>query len=206
MFQQLKNIDTAFRYVRWCSFGLMVVCLALSLYSLHLGYSTIKNNTNKVYVLVGDKLLPATQTDRTENLTIEIKDHVKNFHNLFYGLEPDEQYNQHNLSKALYLADGTAKKEYDNLMEQGYYSSIISGNISQRVLEPDSIQVDITREPYLFRYYTKLRIIRPTSTVLRSLVTQGQVRTSRISDNNPHGLLIERWEILANQDLTIEKR
>ena len=71
----------------------------------------------------------------------------------------------------------------------------------------DSIIVDIDRAPWFVRYYGKISIIRPTSIVVRSLITEGDVRDlSAISDNNPHGFLIEHWRIVENKDLKVQPR
>jgi hypothetical protein len=37
-------------------------------------------------------------------------------------------------------------------------------------------------------------------------VTEGWLRNTSRSDNNPHGFLIERWAILDNRDLKVEGR
>ena len=103
------------------------------------------------------------------------------------------------------MADGTAKSQYDALVEIGYIAGIISGNISQ-VIAVDSIHLNMNAELYQFRCYATLKIIRPTSTVTRSLVTQGYLRNTARTDHNPHGFLIERWETIENKDLKIEKR
>jgi hypothetical protein len=66
--------------------------------------------------------------------------------------------------------------------------------------------VNTAVEPYLFRCYATLKIIRSTSAVTRSLITQGYLRNVSRSDHNPHGFLIERWETLENKDLKIETR
>jgi len=43
--------------------------------------------------------------------------------------------------------------------------------------------------------------VRATSTVTRRLVTQGKVSDLRTeTDNNPHGFLIQDWQILQNED------
>lgn len=110
------------------------------------------------------------------------------------------------MKKALYLADNSAKAQYDNLLEKGYYMQVVSANISQDVT-PDSIAVNTTNYPYYFRYYGKQRIVRSTSIVTRSLITEGYIRDlQERSDNNPHGFLIERWSTLENRDLEITKR
>jgi len=50
------------------------------------------------------------------------------------------------------------------------------------------------------------KIIRSTSIVTRDLLTEGWLRNINRSDNNPHGFLIERWNILENKDNKVEKR
>lgn len=206
MFKQFQNIDTAFRHIRAFSIAFLAANCLICLYTLHKTSQVMKAGLQKVYVIANGKLMEALATDRTEKLPVEIRDHVKMFHFYFYSLEPDEKVIKAHITKALYLADGTAKAEYDDLNETGYYSGLESGNISQQVEEPDSIQVNIDQLPYYFKYSGKLKIIRATTITTRSLVTEGYIRTTTASDNNPHGLLIENWKILANKDLTIEKR
>jgi conjugative transposon TraK protein len=118
-------------------------------------------------------------------------------------MDPDEKVIQANITRALYLADRSAKEQYDNLKENSYYANIISGNISQELII-DSIRVNIEMNPYYFLLYGKQKIIRPSSVVLRNLVTEGYLRNVSRSDNNPHGFLIEKWKILQNRDLKIE--
>ncbi|TEB41233.1 conjugative transposon protein TraK, partial [Flavobacterium circumlabens] len=108
-------------------------------------------------------------------------------------------------TKALYLADDSAKRIYDDLKENGYYSGIISGNVSQTI-KIDSITIDINSYPYGFRCYAAQNIIRTTSIAHRSLITEGNLRNVSRSDNNPHGFLIERWNTIENRDLGTENR
>lgn len=70
----------------------------------------------------------------------------------------------------------------------------------------DSVQVDISQYPYAFHCYGKEKLIRSTSIVTRSLITEGYLRSVQRSDNNPHGFLIEKWNILENRDLKTENR
>ncbi len=151
--------------------------------------------------------MDAVGINRSDSIAVEIRDHAKAFHYHFYDLEPDDAIIKKQITRALYLCDATAKAEYDNLTEKGYYSNLVSANVTQRVEDPDSIYVNINQSPYYFKYFGKLKIIRATSVVTRSLITEGYIRTlSQISDNNPHGFLIERWKVLENNDLNIEKR
>ena len=206
MFRQFKNIDSAFRHIRLFSIAFLLANCVICCYVLHILYRDNQTSRNRIYLLANGKLLDAIAVNRSTNLAIEIRDHVKMFHYYFFTLEPDDAVIKRNITKALYLADSKAKSEYDNLNEKGYYSSLISANTSQHVEEPDSIVVDINHSPWHFIYYGKLKIIRPTTVATRSLIAEGYLRSTEVSDNNPHGFLIERWAIVENKDLTIEKR
>ena len=201
----MKNIDTAFRYIR--SFTLVVVIGSILLcgFVLYKSYRLVSQMQSKVYILANGKALEAYAADRKANIPVEARDHVKTFHQLFFTLDPDDKVIQANMSKALYLADASAKREYDNLKENGYYANIIAGNISQRI-RVDSVAVDTNEYPYPFRCYATQSITRTTSTVSRSLVTEGYLRNVSRSDNNPHGFLLERWATIENRDLKIENR
>jgi conjugative transposon TraK protein len=105
----------------------------------------------------------------------------------------------------LYLADVSAKVQYDNLKENNYYSNLISGNISQEI-SVDSITIDVNQYPFYFRCFAQQKIIRPSTIVTRSLTTEGYLRNVARSDNNPHGFLIEKWKTIENKDLKTENR
>ena len=205
MFKKMKNIDTAFHHVRGFTMLFIAGCVIISCFALYKSYSLVSQIQGKVYILANGKVLDAYASDRKDNITVEARDHVKTFHQLFFTLDPDDKVIKTNLTKALYLADASAKHEYDNLKENGYYSGIISGNISQAI-KVDSISIDISQYPYRFRCYATQSIIRTTSIVSRSLVTEGALRNVSRSDNNPHGFLIERWNTIENRDIKMENR
>jgi len=205
MFQQLKNIDSAFKHIKLFSLIVIVACAFTSCFTIYKSYELIMKAQDKVYILSNGKALEAWSAERKDNIPVEGRDHVKMFHYLFFTLDPDEKMIQGNIVKALYLADITAKRQYDNLKENRYYSNIISGNISQTIV-PDSIAIDVEEYPYYFRYYAKQHIVRATSVVMRSLITEGYLRNVARSDNNPHGFLIERWNTLENQDIKTVNR
>lgn len=206
MFQQFKNIDSAFKHIRLFSIILIAACVVICCYVVYTSHTTVRKAQEKVYVVANDKLLEAIAADRKDKLPVEIRDHVKMFHFYFFTMEPDDQVIKSNITKALYLSDHSAKQEYDNLDESGYYSGIVSGNISQKI-EADSVLVDINQQPWYFRYYGTIKMVRATSIVTRSLISEGYVRDlNAISDNNPHGFLIERWKIIDNRDIQVKKR
>lgn len=202
MFKKMRNIETAFQHVRGFTIVLVIGNFITLCYYEYSREKLIASVQNKLYILYNGKALAAFAAERKDNLGVEARDHIKTFHQLFFTLDPDDKVIQANLTKALYLADESAKKEYDNLTENGYYANIIAGNISQQITV-DSVNVDLRTYPYAFRCYATQSIIRTTSTVTRSLITQGELRNVSRSDNNPHGFLIERWETIENKDLKI---
>lgn len=205
MFQQLKNIDTAFKHIRLFSLVLILACVAICCYTIFKSYAMVSQAQERIYILANSKALEAYSAGRKDNIPVEARDHVKMFHYYFFTLDPDDEVIQGNINKALYLADESAKRQYDNLKESRFYSNIISGNISQDI-EVDSVRIDIDQYPYYFRCYSRQRIIRATSIVIRSLVTEGYLRNVSRSDNNPHGFLIEKWNTLENKDIRTEAR
>lgn len=126
----------------------------------------------RVYVLTSGKVLEALASDRKENIPVEARDHIRTFHEYFFTLAPDERVINANLSRALYLADGSAKRLYDNLKENGFYAGVVSGNINQDI-GIDSITLNTDAYPFYFRCQATQRIIRPTTLVTRELVTEG---------------------------------
>ena len=205
MFTQLKNIDTAFKHIKLFSYLLIVACTGISCFAIYKSYQSSDNYKNHIYILANGKALEAYAADRKDNIPVEARDHVRMFHHYFFSADPDEKVITSNITKALYLADGSAKKQYDNLKESGYYMSLISGNISQQ-LDIDSIEVNTDSYPFHFTLRATEKLVRVTSILTRSLVTEGFLRNVARSDNNPHGFLIERWTIIENRDLKTETR
>lgn len=205
MFKKMKNIDTAFRYVRGFTMLVIVGCVVICCFTLYKSYSLVAEMQSKIYILANGKALEAYASERKDNIPVEAKDHVKVFHRLFFTLDPDDKAIQATITKALYLADGSAKRVYDDLKENGYYAGLISGNVNQTI-SVDSVAIDINDYPYRFRCYATQNIVRPTSITTRSLITEGSLRNVSRSDNNPHGFLIERWNITENSDLKTVSR
>ncbi|MDB5280679.1 MAG: conjugative transposon protein TraK [Ferruginibacter sp.] len=205
MFKQTKNIDTSFRHIKFFTLLLVLGCFILCGFVLYKSYELSAKVQDRIYILSGDKAMEAFASKRKDNIEVEARSHVTMFHTDFFTLDPDEKVIESNIKKALYLADGSAKRQYDNLKETSYYSGIISGNISQQI-SVDSISLSMNAEPYLFHCYATIKIIRPNSIVTRNLITQGYLRNISRSDHNPHGFLIERWETIENRDIKTETR
>ena len=205
MFKKVKNIETAFQTIR----GLAVISMLLSF-----GYAVFVNIQyqrrlsdiqSKVYILAAGKALEAFASDKKEDIPVEARDHISVFHKDFFTLSPNEKKITENITKALYLSDESVKRMYFNLKEKGYYADVISSNISQEITV-DSIHLDTNNYPFPFRCYATQMIVRSTSVVTRDLITEGYLRNDSRSDNNPHGFIIERWNIVQNNDIKVETK
>jgi|SRR5579863_5099193 len=205
MFPKTKNIETAFRAMRVQSLVVIVGSLLTNLFVFVWVVRALAGAEQRIYVLAAGRAMEAFAGDRDTNLRVEAEWHVRNFHTAFFTLAPDEKFNGAGMKRALYLADGSAKRVYDNLRESRYYAEVVSANISQE-LTVDSVVVDMAAEPFHFRCYGTEKITRASSVVWRALVTEGWLRKTHRSENNEHGLLIERWAILDNRDLRVEGR
>ena len=205
MFKETKNIDSSFRHIKVFTFLVVAGCFLLCGFVLYKSYELSARVQDKIYILAGDQAMEAFASKRKDNLLVEAKSHISLFHIYFFTLDPDDKVIEKNISKSLYMADASAKKQYNILKETGYYSNIIAGNMSQQI-SIDSITVDIKVKPYFFHCYGIEKIIRPNSIVTRNLITKGYLRNVSRSDNNPHGFLIERWETLENKDIKTENR
>lgn len=200
MLSQLKNIDTAFQHIKRFSLFLIIACVLVSGFSVYMSYLMVRKVQGTIYILSSGKVLEAVAGLRRDNVAVEARDHIKTFHHWFFTLDPDDKVIRANVARALNLADETARRNYESLKEQGFYNNLISANVSQKI-EVDSIQLDISEHPYRFRCYATQQLVRSSSSAVRKLVTQGELRQVGSSDNNPHGLLIQKWETVSNEDV-----
>lgn len=205
-FKSLKNIETSFRQIRL--FGIVFICLCagITTYSVWSSFAFAEKQREKIYVLDGGKsLILALSQDLSQNRPVEAKEHIRRFHELFFTLSPDKSAIESNIKRALLLADKSAFNHYTDFAEKGYYNRVISGNINQRVMI-DSVRCDFDSYPYRAVTYARQLIIRESNVTERSLVTRCQLLNSVRSDNNPHGFILEAFEIIENKDLKVMKR
>lgn len=201
MFSQLKNIDTAFKHIKTFSIFLILANVITICFVIYYNCRITEKASNRIYLLYNGKVLQAIASDKKSNLPVELRDHIKTFHEYFFNLSPDDKAIRGTITKALYLADESAKKQFDNLKESGYINNLISANISKDI-QVDSIRINVNQYPYLFTCYSTEKLVRSSSTVYRRLITQGVVDDLKVkTDDNPHGFLIRGWEILENIDL-----
>ena len=194
----IKNIEAKIRLATIVALGSLLAAIIISLVVSSYAYRQVSDARKSVYILNNNVPLMASQTDVQMNRPAEYRAHVDLFHSLFFSLAPDDKYIEYQLKKAMYLVDESGVKQYDDLKENGFFNSILSSS-SVLTLQTDSIALDMPRK--YFKYYGKLKIDRRSSTVIRSLITEGYLKDIPRSDNNPHGVLITNWKTLENKDL-----
>lgn len=204
--KKIFDIQRKFRFTVYILLAVSLVLTGFSSFVFVRSLKLVERSREKIYVLDnGKSLLLALREDISENRPAEARDHVKRFHELFFTMEPDKQYIEHNTWEALHLADGSAMKQHRSYKENNVYNQVIASNISM-TLQTDSVQIDFSAYPYRFWYFGKQRIVRKSTITLRKLLTTGQLRNSSRTDHNPHGFLIENWLITDNRDLETHKR
>jgi len=194
----IKNIEAKVRLATIVALCSLLSAIIISLIVSSYAYRQVADARKSVYILNNNVPLLASQTDVQMNRPSEYRADVDLFHSLFFSLTPDDKYIEYQMKKAMYLVDQSGVEQYNNLKENGYFNSILSSS-SVLTLQTDSIAVDMPKK--YFRYYGKLKIDRRSSTVIRSLITEGYLKDIPRSDNNPHGVLITNWKTLENKDL-----
>ncbi len=194
----IKNIEAKIRLATWVAFGSFITAIILTIIVSAYASRQVADARKSIYILNNNVPLQAIQTDMQLNRPAEYRADVNLFHSLFFSLTPDDHYIEYQMKKAMYLVDQSGMEEYNDLKENGFFNSILSSS-SVLTLQTDSIALDMPK--HYFRYYGKLKIDRRSSTVLRSLITEGYLKDIPRSDNNPHGVLIINWKTLENKDL-----
>jgi len=205
-FKSLRNIENSFKQIRLYVIVFATVCLLIVGFAIYKSYDFAKEQREKIYVLdKGKSLMLALSQDASINRPVEAREHVRRFHELFFTLSPEKAAIESNMQRAFNLSDKSAFDYYKDLLEKGYYSRVISGNIQQRI-EVDSIKIDFNSYPYQTMTYAIQYIIRSSNLTKRNLVTSSQLISAVRSDNNPQGFIIEKFTVVENKDLEVVKR
>ena len=205
-FKSLKNIESSFRQIRIFCLSFLGLCALIAVFSVIKSYRFAEAQRQKIYVLDGGKsLMMALSQDLSQNRPAEAREHVRRFHELFFSLSPQKDAIEHNINRALQLADKSAYHYYVDFAERGYYNRLISGNINQ-VVHVDSVVCDFAAYPYKVRTYARQLIIRESNVTERSLVTSCSLQNTGRSDDNPNGFIIEQFTVLENKDIRSAER
>jgi len=196
----IKNIESKIRLATFLSAGSFLCALAMVSIVSFFAYKQVAIARKSVYVLDANSTpVLARQTDVQMNRAAEYRSDIIRFHSLFFTLTPDDKYIEYQMKQAMYLVDESGALQYNNLKEKGFFNSILSSS-AVLTITMDSVYLDMPHK--YFRYYGKQKIDRRSSTLTRSLVTEGYLKDLDVrSDNNPNAVLITQWKTLENKDL-----
>lgn len=199
----VKNIEKRIKINTKVAIATVIFAMVIVIVGFSYSYKITQDARKSLYILDNGIPVLVKQTDELLNRPVEYKAQIELFHRLFFTLAPDEKYINENIDKSLYLIDDTAKREYENLREKGFYNQIISSNAMVSI-KTDSISVDLPNKRFVF-YGTQL-VSRRTSIITRKLITQGSLRDIPRTPNNAHGVLLENWNILDNTEIATVQR
>ena len=199
----IQNLEKKFKTVTIITIAAVICAGIVSLVSIAWASSMVKKEQSQVYVLSNGIPLLAERIEQDQDMLIETKSHIDMFHQYFFNLAPDEEYIEWSVKKALYLIDESGVKQHKTLQEKGFFQNIISSS-AVLALITDSIKINL--DSMTFTYWGKQHIERPSSKTIRSLVTKGNIKQTKRTPNNPHGLLIYNWRTIENNDLKYTRK
>ena len=195
------------RYNVMARMSIVALCcsaiVAVGAVAVAIWYASQKDQ--QIYILDNGKSLIALQSDDAENKELEVKDHVTRFHELFFTMSPNSDSITESLDKALNLSDQSAWQYSQDLAEKGYYSRLISANISQQMMV-DSVVVNTGVYPYTATTYARQYVVRESKITVYSFESTCRVIDTKRSSSNPHGMIIEQFKVIKNDEIETRKR
>ena len=121
-FKSLRNIESSFRQIRLFGIVFLSLCAVVTVWSVWNSYRFAEKQREKIYVLDnGKSLMLALSQDLSQNRPAEAREHVRRFHEMFFTLSPEKSAIEHNVKRALLLADKSVYHYYSDFAEKGYY-------------------------------------------------------------------------------------
>lgn len=205
-FKSLKNIESSFKQIRLIVILVISSCSLIIVFCVWSSLRFAEAQRQKIYVLdQGKSLILALSQELSQNRPVEAREHVRRFHELFFTLSPDKMAIESNMQRAMNLSDKSAFNYYKDLSEKGYFKRLISANINQYI-QIDSVICNFDLYPYTAQTFAKQLILRESNVTERSLITTCKLLNSVRSDNNPHGFIIENFEVIENKDIRVANR
>ncbi len=179
----------------------VVVCTIATIQS----YDFAKESRDVVYVIDKGSTMMAQIAEGGVQRDLEIEDHIVRFHQLFFNLAPSAESQQRHLEQALHMADRSAYNWWQDQSESGYYSRLISANISQEIMI-DSVKFDMQVYPYPATVYGKVYLTRESNITAYDFASECQLTDVARSQSNPHGLMIEKFAVTRYESIGTRKR
>lgn len=186
------HIYKVLRLNRFIVLSVLLLAFCSSMISLYQVRQVQQDFLNKAFAISLDGgVLPLELVSQQDQLAVEVKSHLDQFHRYFYDLNTSNY--KENIAKALWLGNSSVDQVYRQKKADGVYNRLLQYSLVQRVTKIEST-VNLAEVPYPFEVTTWFEINRGSSTEKYQLVTSGElIRVERSFPNNPHGLLITNF-------------
>tara|TARA_R110000744_G_scaffold135782_3_gene245402 strand:+ start:11819 stop:12442 length:624 start_codon:yes stop_codon:yes gene_type:complete len=200
IFNDIERNQKRNRSLVYLALGVVLITVIVSMVLIHNAHKQARFNA---YVIQGGLRTPIEPiTNSREQLTLLTEGHIRQFHELFFSLEPDLDHIRDNIEKrALYMIDNSGKRLYVRLVEKKYFHDVVT-NDYRYLIELDSVVVDYSKYPFPFTYYGKQSIEKGKNTTYRNLFTKGFIKETGVTANNLNGMKIMDFEVINNSDVT----
>ena len=205
LINHFNSIDASFKKMKFVTVLSLVCAAVIAVGSVAASGWFLEKSNGTIYVVDKGSAVMATRSQEDSNRELEARDHVTRFHELMFNLSPNAESIQRNLDRALVMSDKSAYDYWMDLSERGFYQRVVSANISQEFVA-DSIKVDMLSYPHKVTTYGKLYLLRESNITAYQFESNCRLVDVERSQNNPHGLMIERFSVTRNENIGTRKR
>ena len=198
--KHFETIETSFRKMRLITVASIASGVAVALGAVYIAGRQMVSNNDNIYVIDRGSAVMAARSGEDAYRDLEVRDHIERFHELMFNLSPNSESIRRTLDRALTMSDRSAYEYWSDLSERGFYSRIVSANISQEIVI-DSVTVDMSSYPYQAKTYAKLFMLRESNITAYDFESSCRLVDVQRSQSNPHGLMIEKFRVSRNENL-----
>ena len=199
------TIETSFRKLKFITVASIASGVVIALGAVYISGQQMLSNNDNIYVIDRGSAVMAARSGQDAYRDLEVKDHIERFHELMFNLSPNSESIKRNLDRALVMSDKSAYDSWSDLSERGFYSSIVSANISQEIVI-DSVKVDMSSYPYQAKTYAKVFMLRESNITAYDFESSCRLVDVERSPSNPHGLMIEKFRVSKNENMGTRQR
>ena len=199
------TIETSFRKLKFITVASIASGVVIALGAVYISGQQMLSNNDNIYVIDRGSAVMAARNGQDAYRDLEVKDHIERFHELMFNLSPNSESIKRNLDRALVMSDKSAYDYWSDLSERGFYSRIVSANISQEIVI-DSVKVDMSSYPYQAKTYAKVFMLRESNITAYDFESSCRLVDVERSPSNPHGLMIEKFRVSKNENLGTRQR
>ena len=199
------TIETSFRKLKFITVASIASGVIIALGAVYISGQQMLSNNDNIYVIDRGSAVMASRSGQEAYRDLEVKDHIERFHELMFNLSPNSESIKRNLDRALVMSDKSAYDYWSDLSERGFYSRIVSANISQEIVI-DSVKVDMSSYPYQAKTYAKVFMLRESNITAYDFESSCRLVDVERSPSNPHGLMIEKFRVSKNENMGTRQR